>query len=392
MSCVKFKEHLLVTGMLDHTIEDCFQSLAAFAGIHNFSFDDEFVDTCADATKWDTVGAEGTWTSTGGRIRGVGGVIGTPADIYAVNSVDDMPKAFVLKFTYYANGDQAGGVAIFATDPANQYWINWSATQVQIRQEAADAATNLCVLPKAYTGDREVTIAVQPDDEETQGCYISCWFDEEFVINAHLTTYPAERKIGLGSYHGQTTEYDNFRIAELTEIKQVTTIDTGETPLGALRRAIGRRHINYFVRWNGEMRAWRPKAQGTSLTLTTTSLYTHDEQVSRYGLVSHWRQVGARDVADAYDATLLQAIGHRFHLDENPDLMTEDDCSTEATYSLNRVQEYAHRLGADFPIMVFIEPEDRLTIRTVDWLLSNYSASLKAGALEMQSDLREYIY
>ena len=97
-------------------------------------------------------------------------------------------------------------------------------------------------------------------------------------------------------------------------------------------------------------------------------------------------------MADAYDATLLEAIGHRFHLDENPDLMTEDDCSIEASYNLDRVQEYAHQLGADLPLMVFIEPEDRLTIRTIDWLLSNYSVTLKAGSLGMQSDLRRYIY
>ena len=390
MSCVKFKEHLLVTGSLDHTIEDCFKSRAAFASIHSFSFDDEFVDACADATEWDVAGAQATWTSTGGRIRGVGD--GTGSTLYGIHSVDDMPKTFVLKLTYYANANKTGSVGVLATDESNLVWVRWNAAQVMIQQEASGTLTNLCVLPKAFAGDRIVTISVEPDDEDTQGCFVSCWFDEAFVINAHITSYPAGRKLALGTYEGETTEYDAFRVAELTEVLPVTTIDSGETPLGSLRRAIGRRHINYFMRWDGTMRVWRPKAVDTSLTITTAPLYVHDERVDRRGLISHWRQVGARDVADAYDATLLEAIGHRFHLDENPDLMTEDDCSTEAAYNLDRVQEYAHQLSADMPAMVFLEPEDRLTIRTVDWLLTNYGVGLKAGALALQADLRKYIY
>jgi hypothetical protein len=390
VTCVKFKEHLLVTGSLDHTIEDCFHSRAAFAGIHSFNFDDEFVDAGTDITEWDDGGAQATWTSTGGRIRGVGD--GAGSTLYGIHSVSDMPKTFVLKLTYYANANKTGSVGVLATDESNLIWVRWNATQVMIQEEASGTLTNLCVLPKTVVGDRVVTISVQPDDEDTQGCYVSCWFDEVFVINAHLTSYPAGRKLALGTYEGETTEYDDFRIAELTELLPVTTIDAGETPLGSLRRALGRRHINYFTRWNGELRAWRPKAVTAALTITASPVYTHDEQVDRRGLISHWRQVGARDVADAYDETLLEEIGHRFRLDENPDLMTEDDCSTEAEYNLDRVQEYAHLLAADMPLMVFLEPEDRITIRTVDWLLSNYGVGLKAGSFPLQADLRKYIY
>jgi hypothetical protein len=373
---------------MDYSIEDCFRSLAEFGGIHSFNFDDEFEDDGADANSWDVAGAQGTWIA-GTNIQGTGD--GAGSTLYGIHSIDDMPKSFVLQATYFDNANHRGAIGILATDESNCTWVRWNSTQVLIQSEDTGTLTSCMVLPKAYVGDRVVTISVYPDEEETQGCYVSCWFDEEFVINAHLATYPEGRKLALGTYEAEVTKYDDFRIAELTELLPVATIDVGETPLGALKRAIGRRHINYHVRWNGELRAWRPKAVATAMSVPTT-VYVHDEEIDRRGVISHWRQVGAKDTADAYDNTLLQAVGHRFHLDENPDLMTEDDCAAEASYNLNEVKEYTHTASVDLPMDVFLEPEDRVTIRSADWLLSRYGITLQAGALLMQASLREYVY
>jgi len=386
MSSVKFKEHLLVNANLDVAIEDAFIALSIYAGIHSQKFDDQFVEEGADASQWQTGSADGTWTATGGRIRGVGGA----SDVWQFcPSVSDATKAFVLACNCFVDNDH-GAIGFLATDKDNLCYAAWDDTSISLCLRVSSVDTELCVLPKAPAGDRAVTISVQPGEDDD--CFISVWFDGQFMANARLETYPAGRKLALGTHNATTIEYDDLRIAELTEVLPVMTMDAGETPLGALQRAIGRRHIRYFMRFNGVLRAWRPKAQATALTRAATAVYSHGESVDRRQVVSHWRQVGAWDMADAYDADLMAAIGHRFHLDENPDLMTEDECEAEAAYNLDAIKENAHGLQADFPMMVFLEPEDRLTITPSDWLLSGYGVQLRAGELTIQAGLRGYIY
>ena len=169
-------------------------------------------------------------------------------------------------------------------------------------------------------------------------------------------------------------------------------MDVGETPGGALMRAVGMRHINYFVRYDGTLKAWRPKASTTATTLGRSDLDEHVEVIDRRGLVSHWRQVGAWDSADAFDTDLLDLIGHRFYKDDNPDLMTEDECQVEADAALVRSQEYAHRLSVAGPYLPLLEPEDRVTINGVDWIVTSYGVEYKAGALLAKVVLREYSY
>ncbi len=386
MSSVKFKTHLLVDGKLDHTIEDAFTALAAYAGIHSQDFDDEFVEAGATTTQWGTASdvSDGTWTTTGGRIRGVGD---GSADWQFCMTTVEMPKAFVLNFDAF--GDD-GCIGFMGTDQDNLIYFAWSATQIAARQRSSGSDTDLCILPKAMAGNKSVTVSVQPGDGDDM--FFSMWFDEVFAANAWVAEGPSGRYIAVGTYSNYTCEYDDMRVAELTEALPICTMDTGEVPLGALQRALGRRHINYFVRFNGKIRAWRPKSQAAVTAFTDPTTYSHGEKVDRIGLVSHWRQIGAWETADAYDEALMAAIGHRFHKDDNPDLMTEDECETEAEQNLVRAKEYAHTVEADHPFYVFLEPEDRVTIDGDDWILTNYSTDLKAGSLALQASLREYAY
>jgi len=386
MTSVKFKEHLFIKGRMDNTIEDCFRATGQYAGIHSFQFDSEFEDACADLSNWDTGNGEGTWTIAAGVLQGTG-----TSGWQFIATNDELPKAFVLKLDYIPDGDETGAVGVLAVDEDSMIFVAWTSTQISIVQRVVNVDTNLIVLPKARTGEKEITISVQPGEEED--CFISCWFDEAFQINAHLATYPAGRHIAVGVSGTQTAQYDNFRVAELTEKLEYITMDVGETPLSALRRAIGRRHINYFVRFDGSLRAWRPKAQSATRTISTERVvYITDHTIDRTGLVSHWRQVGAWDTADAWDETLLYQIGHKFHKDDNPDLMTEDDCELEAERSIERTKEYAETQSAEFNFIPFQEPEDRIDILGTEWLISDYDIALNAGECTSVTGLRRYVY
>lgn len=395
MTSVVFKQHEVVDGCLDLTIEEMYRALGEYAGLHLFDFDSAIEDgfDSLDAEIWGSA-SEGTWgINSDSQLQGEGA---GAAQWYWLLSQENMPTSFVLQVDKLS---QRGAIAFLANDADNLYYVSWSATACKVAKIVLGFEQVLCSLPKSgYAGNCTLTLSVQ---KGKYGHYISLWADDDFVINAYTGvgagTYTAEAevdhtKVGFGVYLSDTTLFDNLRIAELTEVLPIITIDVGETPLGALQRAVGRRHINYFARWNGELRAWRPKAQTSKHVYTADEAYVSNEQIDRRGLISHWRQIGAWDVADAWDEELLEAIGHRFHKDDNPDLMTEGECQVEAEQSLIRSREYAHTLGVEAPMNVFLEPEDRVTIRDEEWILTAYSLALRAGELTLSGQLREYTY
>lgn len=385
--CNVFKEHLAVTGRQDVTIEDAFRALAEYSGIHLFNFDDELADDfdSLSASIWDTANATGTWGVASDMLQGDGP---GSSDWGFLLSVEDVPQSFVAKVTKH---DDVGGLAFLAEDEDNLYFAWWNATAVGIALVDDGDVSILCSVPKdTFDGESELCLSVQRDEE---GYFVSLWFDEQFGVNAYIALLPSHYRFGFATYDTDTdTEYSDLRIAELTEVLAIVTMDVGENPAGALSRAIGRRHINHFVRFNGELRAWRPKAADSVLTLGIGDVYQHDEKIDRKGLVSHWRQIGAWHVADAHDTDLLAQLGHKFHKDDNPDLMTEQECEDEAERSIVRCKEYSHVVSADYPLYMFQEPEDRITIRGEDWVLTTYGFRLRAGAIDCRADLREYVY
>jgi len=395
MTTVAFKQHEVVDGCLDLTIEEMYRALGEYAGLHLFSFDDEIADTFeeVDDAVWGSV-SEGTWgVNSDSQLEGTGG---GGAQWYWLLSQEDVPASFVLQVDKYS---ERGAIAFLAEDADNLYYVSWTSTACKVAKIVLGVEEVLCSLPKTdYAGECALTLSVQRDK---YGHYISLWADDDFVVNAYTSVGLGEpetgadvagAKIGFGVYLGETVLFDNLRIAELTEVLPIVTIDVGETPLGALQRAIGRRHINYFCRWNGELRAWRPKAQTAKHIYTADEGYLFNEQIDRRGLISHWRQIGAWDVADAWDEDLLQNVGHKFHKDDNPDLMTQGECQTEAEQSLIRSKEYAHTIDLEAPLNVFLEPEDRVTVRDGDWILTAYSLTLRGGELTLSGQMREYTY
>jgi len=384
MTTVKFKRHLLVKGRQDVTIQDVFTAMAEYAGVHDLLFEGDISETFDDASAWDTDNAEGTWEVAAGVMSGSG----SSGWQFCTTLSYETPKAFVLNCQ--VTGDY-GAIGVLVTNLDNLIYVAWSTTAVAIVQRSSDADTTLCSVPKTHVDAQDIQISVQPA-LSSEDCFISMWSNGQFMVNAHLDTYPAGRLLALGCYGANTMTCDNLVIPELTEVLEYVTMDVGETPGGALGRAIGRRHINYYVRWDGTLRAWRPKAVASSAVLGLADLDEHVETVDGRGLVSHWRQVGAWDTADAWDHDLVVKLGHRFHKDDNPDLLTEDDCQTEADLSIARAKQYAHQLTTLGPMLPLLESEDRVTICGEEWLITAMNFSLAAGALIAQVSLREYTY
>jgi hypothetical protein len=346
-------------------VEDAFKSLTAYAGIHSQAFDDYDLD-------WDTAGASGTWSEVDNVITGTGD--GAAQWYWMTTTQTDNPSSFRLTTT--KNGDRGAIMFHYRLDGGDTYYS----------------------IPRTYNTDAELTLQVKRYLSPDGGglTIVSMLFDGEValctVFYGDVPGVDDESTMLLGVWGSDTVTFTDLRIPELHEELPVISLDVGETPLGALQRAIGRRRIHYRMRFNGSLKANRIKASSNTRTISDSNIDSYTEVHDKKVHASHYRQVGAYEWADQYDTDLLQQIGHRFRKDDNPDLMDYSDCYQEAEQSLNRMAEYAHAARVSFPYSPLQETEDRMSIKSKDWILSGYSITREAGALTCSGEFRKYVY
>jgi hypothetical protein len=372
----------VVDGQHSVLIEDTYKALAAYAGIHDWVFGDW-------SLPWGTASDTGTWSEAGDTIQGTGGGAG---QWYWMYSQADSPEAFRL--TTKKTGARGAVMFGWGDDYGSIYYryIYWDSTEIGLVSKTGPLAEKtVATIPRTYANEAELTLSVQ---RTTEGyIYVSVWFDGELAFTGFIpSTQTDYLRMGLGVYGSDTVTFENFRIPELPQELPVVSLDVGETPLGALQRAIGRRRIHTCVRFDGSLRAMRVKASSGTRTLSDSYVSKYNPKRDKKAHAAHYRQVGAFDSADAYDTDLLEAIGHRFRKDDNPDLMHRDDCEREAAEYLNLMAEGAFVAGITFPYCPFQEIEDRLSAKSLDWILSGYSIQLQAGALMCAGEFRTYVY
>lgn len=363
---IRFKEFLCCNTAKNRTIEENTKALFAYAGIHDWSFDDQLDET------WDAAIATGTWTSTpatgiwtavaaSGIVRGIGD--GGSAWDYLL-TVDDMPSEAVV--SVYKSGDR-GGVVFRATDADNHYLFFWDSDSSGFKKCSSGSYATLLDVPKAYTGEGDITLSWREmkfkNTADEKWLFMSAWVDGELVCVTEddISSSTPGRKIGLAVYDTDQIIFDNIRIPELTEVIEWCSLDIGESPAGGLTRMIGRRHIKYYLRYDWTLRMWRPKSASSTWTYQR-HITGFNRNVDYRNLVSHWRQVGAWEEADRFDTDLLQRGITRFHKDNNPDLMTRESCYNEAGYAIQRLKEIADRIDMGIPTQVLQEPEDVVTV------------------------------
>lgn len=331
---------------------------------------------------WDLEHATGQWGASAGTLTGKGPGGATWGFLQAV---PELPESFVLNATKKSD---RGAIAFLMSDAQTHCKLVWDATSVSFVRAIGGAETVLCSIPKVMAGTSAIELSVQRGES---GYFMSAWFDGELAANAYSATLLNGRGVALCAYGSDTATFGPIRVAELTEALPIVTMDVGEQPIGALQRGLGRRHVNYFARFDGTLRAWRPKAQWLVLALTESEINSHHEEKEARALLTHWRQVGAWHEADAWN-TLYPVLGHRFHKDDNPDLMTLGDVQREAEYNLARIEEYAHTIQFEAPFCVLLEPEDRIELYDQNWILTSYNLSKAAGRLAMTAQARVYTY
>lgn len=362
---IRFKKLLCCNTAENRPIEENTKALFAYAGIHDRSFDSELDDNFStlDTAIWQTVGASGTWTAGGasGYLEGIGD---GGADWEVLLSVNDMPSEAVL--SVWKNCDR-GGLVFRGTDANNHYLLFWDADSCGFKKCSSGSYANLLDIPKIYTGEGDITLSWREIKfkytADEKWLFMSAWVDGELLGTAvdDISSSTPGKKVGFAVYDSDTVYFNDIRIPELTEVTEWASVDVGESPATGLSRMMGRRHVKYFLRYDGTLRMWRPKA--------ATSTYTYQRHITGFNwvvdsrnLVGHWRQVGAWEEADRFDTALLQRGITRFHKDNNPDLMTKEACYDEGGYAIQRLKENSDRIDINVPAQVLGEPEDVVTI------------------------------
>src|SRR5690606_25160281 len=104
-----------------------------------------------------------------------------------------------------------------------------------------------------------------------------------YMNDRHITTYAkvfdeagSSWSLSFIGYDTGVTTYTDVRIPELGETAEYGTLDPGEVAAGGLPRTLEGRYINWFVRYDGSLRAWRPKSVPSAYTYSSD---TYSESV-----------------------------------------------------------------------------------------------------------------
>lgn len=393
MSTIKWHDVTLGNMQPAMTLQKQIKAITAYGGIHDWSFVAELEDLCAGTISevWNTAGASGTWSYSGGELQGIGG---GSSEWHGLVSNDDMPQVGAITFTKKNN---RGAALIRATDEDTGYLVYWDSNSIGVSYLDSGSEEALIDLPKTYTGEAEVEIAWREvqytQNDPHRWLFITVWFDGELGLTYgdNMNDRTLGNKVGFAVYDSDTITFDDIEVPELSYIGDWASIDENDAPMGGLNRLLNGRHVRMFARYDGTLRVWKPAAVSSSATVLEKNIIDYQRTLDRRGLISHTRVWGAFVSADAIDTTIAKLIGHRYMRIDNPNLMTEQECVDEAEYVIDRSQEQSDTAKMRIPALVLIEPEDRLTIPDGDYLIEAIEMSGSQSTLVAIYQLRSYV-
>lgn len=365
MTSITFTDFHACDTIRPMSLEDTWMRYGSWAGIQNFNF----LDLAAEATVHIT--GTSTWT------RHPVTVVGPPNLTLLYHKTATRQAAYVLgssTISLYVGTDESG------------YPTIWDGLGVVLQKVPVVAPSE---------ADVEITFRQQVlDDTGTNiWCSLTLTMNGKWITSYTklLTETVGVLEMGLAAYSTDVVTYTSVRIPELCETAEFGTTDPGENAFGGLSRTIEGRYLFYYVRYDGSLRVWRKKARDSVLTFShSPERFQKTQDLTQ--LVTHARMMGAYIWGESANTTLLAGYGHRFQEVNNPNLLTEEECDTEADNTLKRAEE--HSFGATMVAqhVPLLEPEDRITAQGSDWLINDYNFEVLGGDNRATYNLRRYVW
>ncbi len=368
MTSIEFRSFRSNDHVRSFSLEDAFRRYAAWGGIHDFSFDtlyanDTLTVTAASANAWSFV----------------------PFDV-------QVPANFTIKYHKTAFRQGAGFYSastgfyfIVATDADGCPTIYNSSTQIAQRVPIAtpEEADVEVVLRQQVLGNNDAEI----------------WLTLTLYMNgAWVTTYSrklddtiGDWQVGLAAWNTDVVTFTHIVIPELCETTEFGTLDPGETAYSGFSRTIEGRYLQFFMRYDNRLRAWRRKQRALALTFGD-SISGLQQSTELPELIIYARMMGAYVWSEAVDWDLLKAHGERFREVNNATLLTEEECQTEALNTIKRSEESAFGLAFEAHHVPILEPEDRIAVDGEDWVISDFNLKVSGGLITQVYTCRRYVW
>lgn len=309
---------------------------------------------------------------------------------------EDVPYEFQIE--YYA--PQLGhGIACRYDEDGNYvlYGVDASSHMIAKYYDAVNAVWyDLLDIPVACPSEGDVIITFRElrhsDDPEDIWVAISMWVNDALIDSYTLywgETMSGTMKIGLAGHNASIT-LENIRIPQLTEFAEWASLDPGETTMGGMTRVLEGRYVKYFVRYDGTLRAWRSQPTPASASFGKGDVYVFETKDDRREIFNHVRMMGAYEYAEYKDMGLIGAYGHKFTERNNPYLMSEPECYQQAQNEIRRMKERAYQQTIQTRFSPHLEPEDRVTTPSGDWIVDRREWSMQYGVAYETIAMRHY--
>lgn len=387
MSSPRFQEAIFNDDNQLLTLENSIRNCGAFAGIHDYDFQDTIDENFLSFAAW-TGDALATWDTSASTLDATGG--GSSIWYEARHSTTEVPPSFVASF------DLISGEGAFVfhgrTDDstADCYIAWWDASTCGFARVAADkTSTNLTVMPYGISGPARIQVQVKwkldSVDESRKWLLMSMHVDgRQYVCYADDiggTAYDwANDFVGFAVTDSDNMEVDNLTIQEFTRIVDYLSIDPSETPSHGMSRAIGTSRVAYICRFDGTLRVWRPGNRTSDWTVPTARVKRFTDRDDRTRAVTHIRAVGAMHSVDRFDDDEGDIHLHRFVQVDDPNLMSEDEVYAEAGYLLAESEEM--QLAGSMVVMgqPLSEAHDVVTFDSVAYRVVGIQSTMARGA------------
>ncbi|WP_119071526.1 hypothetical protein [Aggregatilinea lenta] len=374
------------------TLEAVYRGFGALGGVHGGAYDALLAGPAFEASEWSGSGA---W-SIGEQISGTGNS-GAAYDLvwwsgslpvsYVVDLALEPSPAWVVGLR-----GSGGSGYLFELTPSQARFLRLSRTSVEILGAIDNPASDWTAPGTLRIAVREMMLS---DNDADRWLFLSAWLDDAFVfsVGCAIPTAPG-RAFGLGARAGETSVVSALRIPDLTEIIPSASIDPDYTPLQGIQSAVHDRDVKMYVRWDGALRAWRPRPVSVAHLFAEDDTTTMQHTIDLRELATHVRLLYSLSWVEAYDVALYHAYGHRFREVTSGVIENEEDALTEAYNHLRRTKETLRQVSYTSPaIGPLLEPEDRVSLPDgEDYLVDTLTLSYTQNQLVTNLEGRHYVF
>lgn len=385
------------------TLEDVFGFMAAFGGVHLTAFDsllNGIAATGVTGTGVNWTVEDGTWGyDEDGYLCATSAGTGDFGVIWCDN---ELPSNYVVEVCGHGTG-----IAVAVRGTESVYYVVYISDTygVKFYKVIEGSATELnsdfggLHSENIAYGYGRIKIAVRETHlssyDEDKWLFLSVWQDDTF-IGSHAVNLIDENpgfRLGLCAPEGDSgCVYGTVRVPDLTDIIPFATLDPDEVPWGGVERAVADKVVKSFVRYDGTLKAWRPKPVARSQDFTSSGMRNLSVETDIRDFFSRLRLYYSLSWVEVFDEDLYEKYGHRFREIVSQIIEVEDEAITEANAIIRMAKEYLKRgsLGT-FTCGPFLEPEDRITMPDgEDYLVDGFMQRLAGNRIQTTIQGRHY--